>query len=118
MKPVDERQARISELRLLKVSDFALRDKLSFCQEDVEIWGEIMGDFSSDSGKINLARIRRLAFQAAYQGKWFEGAPELAEGDFVLMPPGLVSAVGNAVLDLYNEINVPDMDFTSASQTP
>jgi hypothetical protein len=106
----DKRRKKIEELRALKASEFVLRDKLDFAQGDLEEWGDVVGEV--DTEKPNLPRLRRVALQAAYKAGWFVTAPKLADEDFVLLPPPLVSAVGDQVLRLYNEVTNPDPSFT------
>lgn len=111
MKPM-ERNERVAELKALKPVDFVLRARESYCQDDIELWSEAMADVNLTGTNLNLPRVRRMAFQAAYKGGWFDKKPELEDGDFVLLPPSLVTRMGDTVLELYNEITIPDLSFT------
>lgn len=108
----DEREKRIGALRAIRPDAFKLRDKLSFSQADMEAWGDVMAELQPDTDKPNLPRLRRVALTAAHRGGWFETAPELEDGDFILLPPHVVGTVGDLVLLLYNEITNPDPSFT------
>lgn len=108
-----DREKRIKELQAVKPADFTLRDKLTYSQEDMELWGDVMADIGTiNTERPNLARMRRFALTAAYNSGWFVTAPKLESTDFILLPPTVVNHVGDAVLTLYNEIVNPDPSFT------
>lgn len=113
MQRSDDEKKRIDELKKLKPDDFVLRDGKYITQGDVEDWADAMGEFDlSGEQPLNLPRMRRMSFQAAYRIGWFTEAPKLEPSDFVLLPPLLVSRVGDAVLEFYNKIVIPDTSFT------
>lgn len=110
----DERVKRIKELSQLKASDFTLRGERELTQGHLEEWGDAMAayDLNLESG-ANLARLRRIAFASAVKCDWYSATPlELAEEDFLLLPPALIMAQGNQVMSLYNSILEPDESFT------
>lgn len=112
-KPGVEKQDRVAELRQLTVAMFKLRDAETYTQFEIEEWADRMADVDMGGETINLPRIRRRAFQAAFQAGWFDdGSPELATEDFLLLRPSLVSALGDAVMAIYNKITVLDPAFT------
>lgn len=117
-EPSKEQKQRITELKAIQPSDFTLREAEYVVQVDVEEWADAMADFDLTGKNMNLPRMRRLSFQAAWKIGWFVKAPELTADDFVLMPPLLVSRVGDTVLEFYNNITIPDASFTSALPTP
>lgn len=103
---------RIVELKALKAADFVLRDAEYVTQGDIEQWADAMSEFDLSGANLNLPRMRRTSFQAAWKIGWFVKSPDLSEDDFVLLPPILVSRVGDRVLEFYNRITIPDESFT------
>lgn len=108
----DVQRKRIVELKKLRPSEFVLGDPELIVQGDIEQWADAMGGFDLTGDNMNLPRMRRLCFQAAWQIGWFTASPELTADDFNLMPPILVTRVGDAVLDFYNKVTIPDSSFT------
>jgi hypothetical protein len=107
-----ERKERIAELRKLKPTDFVLRPVDDLAQGDAEAWAEAM-NADELQGALVPARVRRMAAQAAYRGGWYATAPEgLSDEDFKLMPPALITHLGDLALTLYNDMTAPDALFT------
>lgn len=111
-EPSNEQKKRITELKAVKPADFVLRGMEYITQGDIEEWAEAMSEFDLTGENANLPRMRRMCFQAAYHIGWFTKAPELEPDDFVLLPPMVVSQVGNTVLEFYNKATIPDPSFT------
>jgi hypothetical protein len=112
MELTDAQKVRIAELKAMKPGEFVLRDMEHVTQGDIESWADAMGGFDLTGDNMNLPRMRRLSFQAAYKIGWFNKAPKLEDADFPLMPPVLVSAIGDKVLEFYNAVTIPDASFT------
>ncbi len=107
-----EQKKRIGELKAIKPDQFVLLDAELLTQGDIEEFADAMGGFNMNGENLNPPRMRRFAFQAAHKIGWFTQAPEVTEADFPLMPPPLVTRVGDRVLEHYNAITIPDESFT------
>lgn len=114
MKPSDDagvRKEKIIAFKKLRPGQFVLHKEDLFTQSDIEEWADAMAEFNIAGGSFNLPRMRRVSLQSAYKIGWFAKAPTLEDDDFELLPPALVSRVGDTVLELYNKITIPDESF-------
>ncbi len=112
MELSDVQVKRARELKAIAPDQFVVRDAELLTQGDIEEWAEAMGGFDLSGDNMNLPKMRRLAFQAAYKIGWFKEAPALSDEDFLLLPPMVVSRCGDMALALYNKVTIPEVPFT------